>query len=123
VTVLNPRDFWSIEAVNMTTYLPKTGDFIVRLFWTQTHRLDYVGLDTSAEINAPTVTAVTVAPPSLAIHSIMGDVTQQLLYDDGQCVELLNGQQITLLFTLPNQAKSTIRNFILYTDGYYYTVT
>jgi hypothetical protein len=119
IDVLNPRDFWSIEAVNMAAYLPKTGDFIVRLLWTQTHRLDYVGLDTSP----PAPVKVTTASPTLAIQSTEGDVTQKLLYDDENCVKLVNGQQITLWFTLPNAAQETTRDFILYTDGYYYTIT
>jgi|GEM_PF-1543039 len=119
VTVLNPRDYWSIEAVNMTAYLPQTGDFIVRLYWTQTHNLDFVGLDTSAQ----TPPQVTSAPPALAIHSALGDVTQKLLYDDEQCVQLVNGQTITIWFILPNQAQGTARSFILFTDGYYYTIT
>ena len=119
IDVLNPRDFWSMEAVNMTAYLPANGDFIVRLLWTQTHRLDYVGLDTSP----PAPVQVSSAPPTLAIHSTLGNVTSKLLYDDEQCVELVNGQQITIWFTLPSQAKGTTRSFILYTDGYYYTIT
>ena len=119
VTVLNPRDYWSIEAVNMTAYLPKTGDLIVRLYWTQTHNLDFVGLDTSAQ----TPPQVTSAPPALAIHSTLGDVTRKLLYDDEQCVQLVNGQTITVWFILPNQAQGTTRSFILFTDGYYYTIT
>jgi len=53
----------------------------------------------------------------------MGDVTAKLLYDDENCVELVNGQQITLAFTLPNKAQDMTRDFILYTDGYYYTIT
>ena len=119
VTVLNPRDYWSIEAVNMTAYLPQKGNFIVRLYWTQTHSLDFVGLDTSVQ----TPPQVTSAPPALAIHSTLGDVTQKLLYDDEQCVQLVNGQTITVWFILPNQAQGTTRSFIFFTDGYYYTIT
>ena len=119
VDVLDPRDFWGMEAVNMSAYLPANGDFIVRLFWTQTHRLDFVGLDTSA----PAPVQVSSAPPTLAIHSTLGVVTQKLLYDDEQCVELVNGQYITIWFALPNPAQGTTRSFILFTDGYYYTIT
>lgn len=119
VTVLNPRDYWSVEAVNMSAYLLSNGDFIVRLYWTQTHRLDYVGLDTSP----PAQVQVYSAPPTLAIHSTQGDVTSKLIYDDENCVELTNGQYITIAFTLPNQQKGTTRDFILYTDGYYYTIS
>ena len=119
VETLHPRAYWSIEAANMAAYLPKTGDFKVRLYWTTPHRFDYVGLDTSP----PAPVQVNSAPPTLAIHSTMGDVTQKLLYDDEQCVKLVNGQHITLWFTLPSQAQGTTRSFILYTDGYYYTIT
>jgi hypothetical protein len=115
IDVLNPRDYWGMEAVNMTAYLPATGDFIVRLFWTQTHRLDFVGLDTSP----PVPVQVSTAAPTLAIHSTLGDVTAKLLYADGNYVELVNGEYITLWFTLPSQAQGTTRSFILYTDGYY----
>jgi hypothetical protein len=119
IDVLNPRDYWSMEAVNMAAYIPKTGDFIIRLLWTQSHRLDFVGLDTSP----PAPVEVSTASPTLAIHSTMGDVTAKLMYDDTQCVELINGQYITIWFTLPSQPHDTTRSFILYTDGYYYTIT
>lgn len=119
VDVLNPRDFWSIEAVNMTAYIPSNGDFIVRLLWTQTHRLDYVGLDTASQAQVQ----VSSALPILAVHSTMGDVTAKLLCDDEHCVKLVNGQQITLWFRLTNNVQGTIRSFIFYTDGYYYTIT
>jgi hypothetical protein len=119
VETLHPRAYWSIEAVNMSAYLPKTGDFKVRLYFTTSHRLDYVGLDTSP----PAPVRVYSAPPTLAIHSTMGDVTARLMYDDTQSVELVNGQYITIWFTLPSQPQDTTRSFILYTDGYYYTIT
>lgn len=119
VDVLHPRDFWAMEAVNMTAYLPTSGNFIVRLLWTSTHRLDYVGLDTSAQ----TQVLVTSASPILAVHSTMGDVTAKLLFDDENCVKLVNSQQVTLAFTLPNKVECTTRDFILFTDGYYCTMT
>jgi len=66
---------------------------------------------------------VTTASPTRAIQPTKGDVTQKLLYDDENCVKLVNGQQVTLWFSLPNTAQKTTRDFILYTDGYYYTIT
>jgi len=119
VEVLRPRDFWAVEAVNMTAYIPADGDFTVRLLWTATHRLDYVGLDTSS----PAQVQVSSVSPILAVHSTMEDVTAKLLYDDENCVKLVNGQQITLAFILPNKVEGTTRDFILYTDGYYCTIT
>jgi hypothetical protein len=119
VETLHPRAYWSIEAANLTAYLPKTGDFKVRLYWTTSHRLDYVGLDTSP----PSLITVTSAPPILAVNSTGGVVTEKLLYADGQCVKLVNGQQVTMTFMLPNNAQDTTRNFIFDVDGYYYTIT
>ncbi len=119
VETLNPRSYWSIEAANMTAYLPKTGDFKVRLYWTTPHRLDFAGLDTSP----PAPTQISTRTPTLAINSTMGNVTQKLLYEDGQYVELVNGQYVTIWFVLPSQQQNTTRSFILNTDGYYYTIT
>jgi hypothetical protein len=118
IEVLNPRDFWSMEAVNLTAYTPANGEFVVRLLWTAPHRLDFVGLDTSLQAQVQ----VNSAQPKLAVHSTQGIVTPKLLYDDENCVELVNGQQITLWFSVPSQKQATTRSFILYTDGYYYTI-
>ena len=119
VETLIPRAFWSVEAVNMTAYLPSTGDFIVRLLFTATHRIDFIGLDTSRQ----TPITVRTASPALASHSTMGNVTSKLLQDDENCVELVSGQQITLTFTLPKERHDATRDFILYANGYYYTIT
>jgi hypothetical protein len=119
VETLHPRAYWSIEAVNLSAYLPKTGDFKVRLYWTTPHRLDYVGLSTSP----PAPVQVCSGSPTLATHSTLGDVTTKLMYDDTQSVELVNGQYVTIWFTLSSQPQGTTRSFILYADGYYYTIT
>jgi len=118
VETLHPRDYWAMEAVNLTAYIPANGDFLIRLFWSGIHRLDYVGLDTSS----PMQVQVTSRSPALAVHSTLGVVTGKLLYDDENCVELINGQQVALAFIMPNQAQGTTRDFIFYTNGYYYTM-
>jgi len=119
IDVLHPRSFWSMEAVNMTAYIPQSGNFTVRLYWMAPHRLDYVGLDTSGQ--APVTVSSTT--PILAIHSTLGDVTQKLLYDDENIVELVNGQEVTIDFVLPKNAANTTRDFIFFTNGYYYKIT
>ncbi len=119
VETLHPRAYWGIEAANMTAYLPSDRDFMVRLLWTATHRVDFVGLDTSAQASV----TVNTAAPVLAIHSNMGPVTAKLLYDDENCVELVNGQELTLFFVLSSDAESATRDFIFYVNGYYYTKT
>jgi hypothetical protein len=119
IKVLHPRSFWSMEAVNMTAYIPQSGNFTLRLYWTAPHRLDYIGLDTSEQASI-TVSSTT---PVSAIHSVLGDVTQNLLYDDESMVELVNGQEVILVFAIPNSPQGSKRDFIFYTNGYYYKIT
>jgi hypothetical protein len=118
VDVLHPRSYWGMEAVNMKPYLSTDRNSSVRLYWTAPHRLDYVGLDTSEE----SPTQVTSVTPILAIHSSLGIVTPKLLYDDENCVELTNGQQVTMTFVLPKQ-QADCRDFIFFSNGYYYLIT
>jgi hypothetical protein len=119
VEVLHPRDYWAMEAVDLAAYVPRNGDFLVRLLWTAPHRLDYVGLDTSP----PTRTTLSTASPVFAAHSSLGDVTARLLLDDEKYAELINGQRITIMFMLSNKEQGASRDFILYTNGYYYVIT
>lgn len=119
VEVLHPRNFWSMEAVNLTAYVAENGDLRVRLLWTATHRLDFVGLDTSL----PARVNVISTPPILAVHSTLGNVRTELIFDDGHYVELVSGQQLTIAFMLPNNVQNTTRDFILYMNGHYYTIT
>jgi hypothetical protein len=117
VEVLNPRNYWAIEAVNLTAYIPEKGDFMVRLLWTAPHRLDYVGLDTAPQANIQ----VHEAKLLNALSSSQGDVTRLLKADDEKYAELLLGQQIQLTFQLPTNQNSQ-RTFILYAEGHYSTI-
>lgn len=114
VEVLHPRDFWAMEAVNMSAYVPANGDFMIRLLWTATHRLDYVGLDTTPQDQFE----LHQASPVLAIHSVYGNALRKLLANDQVYAELVPGQQIRLAFVLPSNQNQE-RTFILYTDGHY----
>jgi hypothetical protein len=119
ITVLHPREFWSMEAINLVGLVPENDDLVVRLLWTAPHRLDYVGLDTSSEAD----TKITSALPIVAVHSDLGNVRHMLVYDDERYVRLANGQQLTLAFKLPSQAQNTCRDYIFYVKGYYYNIT
>ncbi len=117
VEVLVPRAYWSIEAVNLTPHITQGQDLLVRLYWTQPHRLDYVGLDTTKQDDYELHTANLVS----ATHSTQGDVKPLLLNSDNTYAELVPNQQIQLEFTLPNNSKQA-RTHILYTKGRYYTI-
>jgi len=119
VAVVAPREYWAVEAVNLTDYINADQDLIVRLYWTLPHRLDYVGLDTSP----PDQIRISAALPIKAAHSNQGDITAKLLFDDQKYAELTPGEQITLTFILPNDITNETRTFIFYTEGHYLTVT
>jgi len=114
VEVLVPRTYWSIEAVNLTPYVSKNSDLLVRLFWKYHHRLDYVGLDTNKQDDYQIRYANIVS----ATHSIDGDVRALLIESDNLYTELVPDQQIQLTFTLPQNTKQA-RTYILYTKGHY----
>ena len=118
VSVVAPREYWATEAVNLSEYTPKDEDFLVRLYWTSPHRLDYVGLDLSAQEDVELHQAMLVT----ALHSVEGNVKSLLKENDQNYAELDPGEQITLTFKLANNQQEQ-RTFILYTEGSYYTIT
>ena len=118
VEVLHPRDYWAVEAVNLTAYVPANGDFIVRLLWTATHRLDYVGLDTTSQ----EACEFHQASVFLAVHSTEGNVIRKILENDQIYTELVPGERIQLAFFLPSNQNQE-RAFILHTEGHYNLIT
>jgi len=114
VEVLVPRAYWSMEAVNLSPYIDKNENLMVRLFWKYHHRLDYVGLDTTPQENFELHHAMLVS----AIHSADGNVKWKLLQNDQNYSELTPGQQIQLRFLLPDNQNQK-RTFILYIEGHY----
>lgn len=118
VEVLVPRAYWAVEAVDLSPYIVSSQDLMVRLYWKEPHRLDYVGLDTTKQGDYELHTANLVS----AVHSTQGDVKALLLESDNTHAELVPDQQIQLEFTLPNNSKQA-RTYILYTKGHYYTIT
>lgn len=117
IDTVTPRDYWAIEALSLTEYIPQNSDFMIRLFWTSPHRLDYVGLDTTPQDSF----TVRSAPSILAFHSTEGNIRWKLLASDNIYAELTPGQHITLTFILPNNHNEE-RTFILYTEGHYNTM-
>jgi hypothetical protein len=118
VAVANPRSYWSIEAFDLSSYVIQGQDLLVRLFWAEPHRLDFVGLDTTTQEDYELRTANLVS----ATHSTQGDVKALLKESDNTYAELIPNQQIQLTFTLPNNSKEA-RTYILYTKGRYQTIT
>jgi hypothetical protein len=103
----------------MSEHLPDAkGNLKVRLYFTANHKIDFVGLDTSPQATIHIHEGQLIS----AIHSVDGDVTPLLLYSDDTYAELVPEQQIELKFTLPTQTMET-RDYIIITEGHYYTIT
>lgn len=120
VSIVLPRVYWSTEIVDLSSWLPDpNGDLKVRLVFTTSHRVDYVGLDTTSQEQ------YTLQQCNLlwAIHSEQGFVGWKLRYEDQVYAELLPGQTIRLTFYVPPQENpETRRTFVLYSKGRYHTI-
>jgi len=117
VEVLNPRNYWAIEAVDLSEYVVENEDLLVRLYWTSPHRLDYVGLDTTPQASIEVHQAFLLS----AFHSTQGNVKPLLMENDQTYAELIPGEQIQLMFLLKNNQNQE-RTFILYAEGHYSTI-
>ena len=116
VAIVMPRNYWADDAVDLSDYLTDE-DLIVRLYFTSTHKIDFVGLDTSE----PEEFDVRYGNLVSATHSEEGNVKQKIVKSDGTYAELIPGQDIKLDFTLPNGNRE-VRDFIFYSKGYYYKI-
>lgn len=116
VAIVLPRNYWADDIVDLSDYLTDE-DLIVRLYFTSTHKIDFVGLDTSGQEEFDIIHGNLVS----AVHSEYGNVKQKLAKADETYAELIPGQNIKLDFTLPNSDKE-VRDFIFYSKGYYYKI-
>lgn len=119
IATLRPRVYWATEIVDLAGYLPNAnGELKVRLYFTDVHLIDYLGLDTSKQGEFEVRYATIVS----ATHSECGDVKETLIHSDNIYAELLPGEEITLEFTIPRN-KEDIRDFIIIAEGHYFTIT
>ncbi len=116
VAIVIPRNYWADDAVDLSDYLTDE-DLVVRLYFTSTHKIDFVGLDTSEPEEFDVLQGNLVT----AIHSEDGNVKQKLVRIDETYAELIPGQNIKIDFTLPDGNKE-VRDYILYSKGHYYRI-
>ncbi|MFH0816379.1 MAG: PKD domain-containing protein [Methanobacteriota archaeon] len=110
-----PRELWSIDVFDLTSFLQASTDYLhVNISWRAHHQVDFVGLDQSEGGDFIDTTCVLTS----AVHSVDGDVMDELAYGDETYVELNCGEYVDLEF--PYEAPETeYRDIILYTKGYY----
>lgn len=108
VATLIPRAQWAFNAVDLAPFLVEGSATEVRISWTDHHKLDYVGLDTSDEERV----TVNTYGLSFASHSVLGDVTDLLLNDDDVYAELQPGEHLVLGFPYEGPSRG-VRDIVL----------
>lgn len=116
--IFYPRNNWAKDAYDLSAYL--TSSKRVRLLATSCnvgkyHVIDYVGMDNSAQEPVQ----VRSLSPVKALHSSAGDVLSKVLTLD-QTYSVMNpGENVQLVFDMPELAEGNARDFVFMTDGYY----
>lgn len=111
-----PRMYWSTDIVDLSDYLPDgNGEVKLKLYFTATHKIDYVGMDTTKQGEFQPSYAILVT----AIHNQAGDVKELLEDSDNLRAELLPGDYVTLQFTAL-QLQEEKRDFIIILEGHYF---
>jgi len=114
-----PRVYWSTDILDLSNYLPDiNSETKVRLYFTATHKIDYVGLDTSKHGEYETF----YAKLATANHSQLGNVKGLFENSDNQYVELLPGEQVMVRFILPQNTRQK-RDFIIILEGHYFKIS
>ena len=111
---------WSMCAIDLEgimDYIIEGND--IRLFLTGEHMIDYIGLD----VSEPEEVEINVYSPEYVnyVHSEDFDATSKLLNSDGCYVKLAPGEGIQADFPF-EPLSNDCRDFILITNGHYYTV-
>jgi hypothetical protein len=103
------------EIVDLSDHVIFGQPLKVRLFWTDMHYLDFVGIDTSA----PVPVSINTVSLASAVDATGNDITSLLAIDDGQYAELIPGESLYLNFPTTPQSDFGHRDFVLYANGYY----
>lgn len=114
-SVIHPRELWAYEIVSLDDVNETwTDDIVVRLVWTAEHKLDFIGLDTSDEVELQ----IRRAQLLRAVDNDGQDVRKKLRRVDQHYFELLPGDFIDLAFKSirPTQLE---RDYVFHAVGHY----
>ncbi len=117
VDVITPREFAqdelaSLEGVGTDAEEP----LVLRLSWEGSHGVDFVG----RAAGVPTAWTAEERSPSLARHSVLGDVRLQIERVDGRGVEVRRGQALRLEFPRIDTAVGKRQVLALVVEGRYF---
>lgn len=117
VATIHPRYQFAWEVVDLSPYVPAE-QLTVKLVSTRYHKLDFVGLDFSTQIQFESHEAPLVA----ATHSLSGDVRPLISAQDSAYADITPGQEVLVEFGIPpteNTDEEKARSFILVSIGHY----
>jgi hypothetical protein len=116
VEEVHPRAMnFNWEIADLSPYITFGEPLVIRLLWTDTHFLDFVGLDTSPQQPLSITTLLAVQ----AFDDSNLDITSLVTNDDGVYAEIIPTEYLTFLFGVPTLEDGLIRDWILFVDGYY----
>ncbi len=114
--VFSPHELWATNVFDITTILPDAnGDYKLRFFFTNTHKVDFIGIDTSPEVDKE---VHELAP----VYARAGeDVLSRVSGVDGNYLVMKKGGELFLKFPYqPASNRSGFkRDFVFVSRGYY----
>lgn len=114
--LIRTRENGVIALADVTSILPANGErFVISLTVPAGYDLDFVGLDCSD----PTPVDVRSVGVSSAVHSHFGDVTDNLVSAEGDCVEISPEQYLDLAFEADAPRAGLTRDVVLVSTGRY----
>lgn len=114
----SPHEFWATNVFDITDLLPDgNGEYRLRFYFTDTHSIDYIALDTSEEV----ATEVSILDPVYADSG--GDVLSLVTQSDDNYVVMTTGDELFLEFPYQPMSHGSDfeRDLVLISEGYYET--
>lgn|GEM_PF-4408837 len=112
--IIHPRVRWSLEISDVSPYLTDiSGNLRIRVYWTDTHAVDWIALDTSPDRRLEKY-EFTLAS---AQHSVSGDVKALVDAVDLAYVTTSPGERLTLTFRIDRELDEAT-TFVLTTVGH-----
>lgn len=117
ISVIHTRAEFYPDIIDLSNYLSEIkGDLKIKLEFTASHKVGFVGIDISHPIHLEMETYKLVQ----ASHSELGEVTDILKENNREFIRLLPREEIILKFPTPRPYKQEKRQFyVLVSMGYY----
>jgi len=112
------HEFWATNVFDITGLLPDgNGEYKLRFYFTETHSIDYIAIDTSEEV----ATTVNILHPVYAESD--GDVLPLVADSDDNYVFMTTGDELFLKFPYEPMSYGSDfkRDFVCISEGYYET--